>query len=92
MHIQGPMHVHGAQPINAPHRVQANHSTPHVDSTGGADQLDISPQADFLSRVRDVPDIRADRVAQIREAIAAGQYETADKLDVALDRLLDEWA
>ena len=34
--------------------------------------------------------IRTDRVAQIRQAIEAGTYETQDKLDIAIDRLLDE--
>jgi anti-sigma28 factor (negative regulator of flagellin synthesis) len=34
-------------------------------------------------------DIRLDRVAAIRAAIADGSYDTADKLDIALDRLLD---
>jgi hypothetical protein len=29
-------------------------------------------------------------VQAIREAIASGQYETPDKLDLALERLLDE--
>jgi negative regulator of flagellin synthesis FlgM len=56
----------------------------------GADQLDISPEADIVSRMRDIPDIRAERVAEIRAAIAAGTYETADKLEAAVGRLLDE--
>jgi negative regulator of flagellin synthesis FlgM len=56
----------------------------------GADQLDISREADMVSRIRDIPDIRADRVAEIRAAIEAGTYETSDKLDIAVGRLLDE--
>ena len=34
-------------------------------------------------------DVRMDRVRAIRAAIADGSYETAEKLDIALDRLLD---
>lgn len=34
-------------------------------------------------------DIRFDRVQAIRAAIADGSYETPEKLDIALDRLLD---
>jgi negative regulator of flagellin synthesis FlgM len=33
-------------------------------------------------------DIRLDNVAAIRAAIADGSYETPEKLDIALDRLL----
>jgi negative regulator of flagellin synthesis FlgM len=56
------------------------------------DQLDISREADLVSRVREAPDIRADRVASIRAEIAAGTYETQHKLEVAVGRLLDELA
>jgi negative regulator of flagellin synthesis FlgM len=52
--------------------------------------LDISQQADTISRVQDLPDIRADRVAHIRAEIAAGVYETDSKLEIAVGRLLDE--
>ena len=34
-------------------------------------------------------DIRMDKVAALRAAIADGSYETPEKLDIALDRLLD---
>jgi anti-sigma28 factor (negative regulator of flagellin synthesis) len=35
-------------------------------------------------------DVRADKVAELKSAIDAGTYETDDKLDAAIDRLLDE--
>lgn len=44
----------------------------------------------MVSRMRDIPEIRADRVAQIRAAIEAGTYETPDKIEIAVGRLLDE--
>ena len=46
----------------------------------------------MLDAIRELPDIRQDRVQQLRAAIADGSYETADKLDGALERLLDEIA
>ncbi|NLX55941.1 MAG: flagellar biosynthesis anti-sigma factor FlgM [Planctomycetaceae bacterium] len=90
MQIHGPTHVHGPQPINAPHRAAASQSTAQCGYTMGADQLDISREADMVSRIRDIPDVRADRVAEIRAAIEAGTYETPEKLDIAVGRLLDE--
>ncbi len=92
MQINGPAHIHGAQPINPPHRTQPAAETPSASYLQGADQLDISQEADLISRVRDLPDVRADRVAELRAAIASGTYETADKLEVAVERLLDEIA
>ena len=54
------------------------------------DQLDISHEADLVSRVREMPAIRQDRVNELRAQIASGTYETDAKLNGALERLLDE--
>ena len=42
--------------------------------------------------MRSREEIRIDRVAEIRRQIADGSYETAEKMDAALDRLLDQYA
>ena len=53
------------------------------------DRVDIS--ADALSADQgEAPDVRALRLAQIKAAIEAGEYETQDKLDAALSRLFGE--
>jgi negative regulator of flagellin synthesis FlgM len=90
MQIQGTAHIHTAQSINAPHRLAAPQSTPANEGFSPVDQLEISPAAELASRIHDVPGIRADRVAAIRAQIEAGTYETDEKLDMAVSRLLDE--
>ena len=92
MYIYGTSHVHAAQPLAAPHRPTPTQPTGSPASSFGVDQLDISPEADFVAQAKGLPEIREDRVAQIRAQIEAGTYETAGKLDVALSRLLDEIA
>ncbi len=52
------------------------------------DQVELSLEAQLLTNVSD--SIRFDRVAAIRSEIAQGVYESADKLGLAVDRLLDE--
>ena len=89
MEIYGPSNVHGAQSIKAPQRLRPTQTETVVDNTP-VDQLDISAEADFVSQVNDLPDVRADRVADIRAQIDAGVYETDEKIDVAVGRLLDE--
>ena len=37
-----------------------------------------------------MPEIRQQRVEAIRAKIAEGTYETEEKLDIAVERLLDE--
>lgn len=92
MQVHGPAFLHGAQAINAPHRVSHAAPTTESVSTLPTDQLDISPEASLISRMHDLPEIRADRVADIKAQIAAGVYETEAKLDQAIERLLDEMA
>lgn len=90
MQVNGPSQIHGAQPLRAPHRVRSADAQPAVDHLYGADQVDISHEAEFLSQIRDLPEIRSERVDQIRSELAEGVYETDEKLDVAVGRLLDE--
>ena len=92
MYIYGTSQVHAAQPLSAPHRLTPAAQPSPSHSSVGVDELDISPEADFVAQARELPEIREDRVAAIRAQIEAGTYETAGKLDAALSRLLDEIA
>ena len=65
------------------------------ESTGVArssDELELSNRAVLLSRLRELPAIRADLVQRIKGEIATGQYETPDKIDIAVDALALEIA
>ena len=90
MKIHGPSQVHPAQSVNSPHAARLTKPAEAASPAAGGDQLDISAAGQLADRVGQLPDIRADRVAQLRAQIASGAYETADKLDVAVARLLDE--
>ncbi len=90
MQIHGTAQVHSPQPVSAPHRLPASQPTTPSRDAAPVDQLDISPEADLVSRVREIPDVRSDRVAELRAAIQSGTYETEAKLNLAVDRLFDE--
>jgi len=95
MNIQGPSSIHGSQGVKGPHSINRTNSTESSHSTAGpSDQLDISPAAEAAAQAADQVgqsgDIRADLVARVRGEIANGTYETAEKLDSALDGLLNE--
>lgn len=89
MQINGINNVHGPQNISQPHRASSTTNTP---ATQSGDSVEISSEAAFLSRINDLPEIRSDKVADIRAQIAQGTYETGEKLDVAVSRLLNELA
>ncbi len=89
MQIQGPANLHGAQPVNGPQKLHGPAASQATDSLHQSDQVDISPEADLVSQVAETADVRTDRIAEIRQQIAAGTYETPEKLEVALGRLMD---
>ena len=55
------------------------------------DHVEISPLGQMLDGISQLPEIRHERVEEVRRQIAAGSYETPEKLELALDRLLDEF-
>jgi negative regulator of flagellin synthesis FlgM len=90
MEIQGAGGPHGPSPIYprlAPFSVEAG-GTVHAGLP--RDQVEISPLGSMLEGIDRLPEIRYERVAEIRSQIAAGVYETPEKMEIAMDRLLDE--
>lgn len=90
MHIPGTTHIHGPHGINAPHAPFRGHAASQPPAARQADRVDISPAAEAAVRAVESGEIRQDLVNRIRAQIAAGTYETPEKLDVAVERLLDE--
>jgi anti-sigma28 factor (negative regulator of flagellin synthesis) len=88
MNIWGVFSTHGSQGVGAVKGVDATQAA--VRQQGVAEVHDaVTLSVDAVRSADAASDIRFDRVNAIRAAIADGSYETADKLDIALDRLLD---
>ncbi len=92
MQIRGTSNIQSTTQVNFSNKVQTVENQSVATQLDTTDQVDISSEAQMLAGMNDISDIRAERVAEIREQIETGQYETADKMDAALDRLLDEFA
>ena len=88
--IYGPSQVQGPQATPAPHHKPAANPQAPKPAAAQTDRVDISEAAQRAAQLQEIPDIRTDKVAAAKAAIAGGTYETDAKLDVALDRLLDE--
>lgn len=58
----------------------------------GEDRVELSETARLLNKMRDMPDLRHDRIADVREAIVRGDYDAPARLDAALDKMIDEIA
>jgi flagellar biosynthesis anti-sigma factor FlgM len=93
MQIYGPAHLHATQPVHAPHAPASARPAAELQTAGAIqDEVQISDAGQFVDQARQLPDIRADRVREIRDALASGTYDVDSRLDLALSRLLDEIA
>jgi negative regulator of flagellin synthesis FlgM len=90
MQINGLSQIHGAHGINAPHFPQRTAGSQATSTSGPVDRVDISPAADAASRAAETSGVRNELVNLIRSQIASGTYDTPDKMDIAMERLLDQ--
>jgi len=90
MEIFGAGGTQGPQPIYprlAAYSLDAGHS---VHAGSPRDHVEISPLGQMLDGIGQLPEIRQERVDEIRQQLSAGSYESTEKLEVAVDRLLEE--
>ena len=59
-------------------------------SPESTDRVELSDRARFLNRIPQRPTPRIDRVEAIRQALADGTYETPERLNTAIERLIEE--
>ena len=51
--------------------------------------MNTTPQEEVLKRITSLPDIRLCKVLDIRRQLTDGTYEVADRLDRAIERILE---
>lgn len=86
--------VNGIQPPVAPRAIEPVGSAAGAgrmaQTNGISDVVDLSNVSRLAQKVREIPDVRADLVARVKAEIAAGTYETPERLEIAVDRLMEE--
>jgi negative regulator of flagellin synthesis FlgM len=90
MHVQGTNRIHGPQGINPPHISTRAVAAQSSSASGPADRVDISPAAEAAIKLAEGGQDRQDLVNLIRSQIANGTYDTPEKMDIAMERLLDQ--
>lgn len=66
--------------------------SPGSYSGDDGDAVEISDRALILSKISQLPDIRQEKVEQLRKQLANGSYDVEGKLSVAIDKLFEEEA
>ncbi len=88
------MEIQGTGGISGPDPIQPNHTSAGrirpPETPPAADRAEISEHAVFMSKLRDVPPIRKEKVEALKALIAAGQFETPARIAGAVDKLLEE--
>jgi negative regulator of flagellin synthesis FlgM len=88
MHRHGPDCLDGPLSRSAPWWVSAAPAPASPSASAAADRTTLPPKNPSF---QDQP-FRAELVERVRREIAEGRYETQEKLQAALERLLDELA
>jgi negative regulator of flagellin synthesis FlgM len=87
--------IHGVQPPVGPKPIEQTHSVAagdmKVEPPQISDVVEISELAKLAARINEIPDVRTDLVQRVRQELAAGTYETREKIDIAVERLMDEF-
>ena len=59
-------------------------------STRAGDRVELSEQARLLSKLKQLPEVREGLVNSVKSQIEAGNYDTAERFDTAINALLDD--
>ena len=88
--------INGVHNAAVPAVSQVNSVAPTAANTAPAqasqitDTVEISTVARLAAKIQELPDIRTELVQRVKAELASGTYETQDKLDVAIDRLMED--
>ena len=91
MEVQGPGSLQRSVPIssvNTPGKSGAAASGQTPASSKANDAVEISSAGQLLDKLSKSPEVRAERLAQIKASIASGDYDSDEKLEAALMNLL----
>lgn len=90
MQIHGPSQVHGPQGVNAPHFTQRTNASQATPPNAATDRVEISQAAQSAMKASEAGGVRQALVNSIRNQIAAGTYDTTDKMNAAMERMFDQ--
>ena len=90
MEVNGPGSIPSTSPIRTPAPATPSPGKVVQKPATTTDNIEISAAGQMLDKLQQSPEVRAERLAQIKAAIDAGEYETPAKLEAALERMINE--
>jgi flagellar biosynthesis anti-sigma factor FlgM len=95
--VTGMSNVNGVNGYGGPRAIgpqpsTASPTTVRKDSlTKKEDQVEISQLARYMGQIAALPDIREEKVENVRQALAEGKYDVEGKLPAAIDKMFSEY-
>jgi negative regulator of flagellin synthesis FlgM len=90
MEVRGLSSASPMSPVGRPEATPGLEKSPGVAPTTPKDEVEISAVGKMLDDASRTPGIREQRLAEIKAAIEAGTYETPEKLELALNRMVEQ--
>ncbi len=75
--------LHGSTAVDSTQRLQDV-------NTSASDTVEISDTARYLSEIKNLPDVRTEKVQAARDSIAAGTFETPARINGTVASLAEE--
>lgn len=66
-------------------------STQTSRSVQAGDRIELSEHAEHLLAIKNLPEVRQDKIAEARAALENGSLDTPSRLENAVEQLLVEW-
>jgi anti-sigma28 factor (negative regulator of flagellin synthesis) len=54
------------------------------------ENISTTPIGQVLKKIASLPEVRRDKVLEIRQRLTKGQYDLGERLDIALDKVLED--
>jgi negative regulator of flagellin synthesis FlgM len=90
MEVRGLNSASPLSPINRPEATSPPEKPQAAGPIAPKDEVEISAVGKLLDDASRISGIREQRLAEIKAAIEAGTYETPEKLEMALNRMLEQ--
>ncbi len=89
MNINGIHGANGANPIRPTNNVKKESAAQRPVQS--RDEMDVQKTNEINIQNVDTSDVRVDLVNRVRAQIAAGNYDTPERLEIALNRMFDSF-
>lgn len=90
MEVRGLSSASPLSPVNRPESTPGVEKSPSTGPTTPQDEVEISAVGKLLDDASRTPGVREQRLAEIKAAIEAGTYDTPEKLELALSRMVEQ--